>query len=70
MIMDKDEAIEYIKAVGHSTETAKYMLKGLSDPFDMEEDVMPDSVYDTIVDGITEVSYRMSELMGTLVKGE
>ena len=62
--MNKQEATEYIKAVGHSAETAEYMLKGLPDPFDMEVDEMPDSVYDTIMDGVFEVAYMMKSIVG------
>ena len=66
MIMKKTEAMQYIEAVGHGPETAEYMLKDLPEPFDMEEDEMPDSVYDTIVDGMVEMAY----LMGYVSDGE
>lgn len=60
--MNKDTAIEYIRAVGHSTETAEYMLKDLSDPFDMGGDDLPDSVHDTIVDGMEEMAQLVMEM--------
>lgn len=60
--MYKADAVKFISVVGHGTETANHMLKDLPDPFDMEEDVMPDSVYDTIVDGMIEMAYMMSDI--------
>lgn len=57
--MKKQHAIEYIEAVGHSKETAEYMLKDLPEEFALDDEDIPDSVYDTIVDGISEVTNRM-----------
>lgn len=55
-MITKTEAIEYIRAAGNDVGIAEYMLRNLPNSFDID-DIVPDDVYDAIVEGVAELSY-------------